>query len=151
VYECEVCGKQVERIFLVNIEGAQMNVCEKCAKGKSAVEVMAPRQRPSQQHQRQQVEGEGIEVVAGYGNRIRNGRDAMGISLKVLAERISEKESTLFRVENEKMLPNDKLIRKLEHELGIKLTEVTAKEIKKAASRKDEPVTLGDFMIKKKE
>jgi putative transcription factor len=98
-----------------------------------------------------QKEEGSVEVVPGYGRRIRNARDAMGLPLKVLAERINEKESTLFRVENEKMLPNDTIVRKLEKELNIKLTEVVAREGKSQSSRKNEPVTLGDFLVKKKE
>ena len=152
MYECEICGKQVARIFSVSIEGAQMNACENCAKGKEAVEIVENnRQSPGRQSQRFQKAEDSVEVVAGYGSRIRNARDAMGLPLKVLAERISEKESTLFRVENEKMLPNDKLVKKLEHELNIKLTEISVKEDKKSYSGKQEPVTLGDFLVKKKE
>ena len=47
----------------------------------------------------------------------------MGLSLKVLAEIINEKESFLARVENERAKPSNTLIKKLEKTLDIKLTE----------------------------
>ncbi len=150
MYDCEVCGKSVSTVYVVEIEGAQMNACEKCARGKSAIEVMGPEKEANKKHARPAAASkEEDEVIAGYGSVIRKARESFSMPLKVLAERISEKESTLFRVENMKMLPSAALVKKLERELGIKLTEKQVHEARKQGSGRNEPITLGDaFIIK---
>lgn len=148
--DCEICGRPTSKIYVVDIEGAQMNVCEACAKGKNATEIIDTGRQQRQPVQRSRQETNEEEVVAEYGKRLREARDAMGLPLKVLAERIAEKESTLFRVENEKMLPSEALVKKLERELNVKLTEKKEREQKKHVPGKNEPITLGDAMITKK-
>jgi putative transcription factor len=149
--DCEICGRPMAKVYVVEIEGAQMSVCEACAKGKNPLQIIDTRKPQHQPQHRaaERVEGE-EEMVEGYGKKLREARDRMGLPLKVLAERIAEKESTLFRVENEKMLPSQVLVKKLERELDIRLTEKSAAENKKHISGKNEPLTLGDTMITKK-
>ena len=89
------------------------------------------------------------ELVDDYGAVIREARARLGIPLNVLAEIISEKMSTLLRVENGKMQPNVKLTRRLEKELGIKLTEKPSGEGKPKQLGRSEPITLGDAAVKK--
>ncbi len=151
MYECDICGKQVSKIFVVNIEGATMNACESCAKGKEAIQVLDSSKQKAPSYKSAKPEQEEIDVVIGYGSIIRGAREQMGLPLKVLAERINEKESTLFRVENEKMLPNDVIVKKLEKELSIKLTEVSKKSKNVHGGGKNQPLTLGDYLIKKKD
>ncbi len=66
----------------------------------------------------------------------------------MLAERISEKASMLLRVEEQKTMPSDKLVKKLEKELGIKLFKEEAAE-KPPASSASEPISLWDAATKK--
>ena len=70
----------------------------------------------------------------------------MGLPLDVLAERINEKWSFLERVEHEKTLPDDKLCRKLEKELGIKLMVPVAVGAAVAAKSPSGGMTLGDIL-----
>ncbi|MEM3876096.1 MAG: helix-turn-helix domain-containing protein, partial [Candidatus Micrarchaeaceae archaeon] len=63
------------------------------------------------------------QIIDDYGETIRRARESMGLSLKVLAELLNEKESFLARIEKQKTTPNSKLIEKLEKTLNIKLIE----------------------------
>jgi putative transcription factor len=140
--QCEVCGKG-EGEYIAEIEGARLHVCGRCSKlGKILYSPPTTRHAP----QRQQKVEEELELVEGYGKRIRDARTKMGISLSVLAERINEKESFLERIEKEKTLPDERAARLLEKELGIKLLitfSAGAGETKKG-ERKE--LTLGDII-----
>lgn len=141
--ECEICGRKVENLYLIELEGAQMVACAECSKGAKVIEQLRTSQKV-EQARRPEKKLEEFQIVENYGRTIRRGREMLGLPLKVLAEKINEKESTLFRVENEQMLPGDKLARKIEHELSVRLI---AKEEANASSRtasKAEPLTLGD-------
>ncbi|MEM3839344.1 MAG: multiprotein-bridging factor 1 family protein [Candidatus Micrarchaeaceae archaeon] len=122
MYDCDICGRPAETVYIVEIEGAKMMLCGRCAKGKAPLQVVGP-EKGSEPGSRavNKLQLEEPELVADYGSRIKSARNSLGISTKVLAERINEKESTLIRVEGQRMLPNEKLRKKLERELGIKL------------------------------
>ena len=119
--DCEICGRSSDVLYVVDLEGARMSVCERCSRGKSIVSKIGLEQEtPTRTFAREEEPEE--EVVEGYGEKIRKAREALGIPMKVLAERINEKESNLIRVENERTLPTEKLVLKLERELNINLT-----------------------------
>ena len=146
---CEVCGKPTSTIYVTQIEGANMWVCASCAKGKKVVEnINLGRVETREQATRKQRGKEEEEVVEGYGEAIRKARESLTFSTKVLAERINEKESTLIRVEKEKTLPNVELTKKLEKELGIKLT-AKSETASKVSIKRDEPITLWDVADRK--
>jgi len=88
-----------------------------------------------------------MEVVDGYGALILGARKRMGLPLEVLAERINEKHSFLERIEHEKTLPDEKVARKLERELGIKLLqEVSSGTAVDVKDRQGKGMTLGDIL-----
>ena len=64
-----------------------------------------------------------------------------------MAERINERESTIIRVEKGERLPDDRLARKLEKELGIRLLVQEAPEGKRFSSSKPDSVTFGDSVV----
>lgn len=145
--DCEVCGKKSDELFLVEIEGAQMIVCGVCAKGKDIIQEYSNRKEEEPRFQRAVAPKDELEIVEGYGRVIREGRDSYGLSTKLLAEKINEKESTLIRVENEHALPDDRLAKKLERELRIKLIVKGSSDKKPYSSSKQNEVTLGDAAI----
>lgn len=148
--DCEICGRDAVTQNIIEIEGAQMSVCMNCARGKKVIDRIGPDPAPERgQWQRPRPSAEERELVDGYGTLIRHTREGMGLSLKVIAEKINEKESTLLRVEEEKMRPSDMLMRKIERELGIKLTESSAQPGGKVSIGRSEPITLGDAMTRK--
>ena len=155
--ECESCGSKIEddESYFVNIEGANLNVCFKCKRFGRLVRAPNPQQgranpsgSPYQTH-RPSSRPE-IELIENYGSKIRSAREKMGLPLNVLGEKISEKESFLDRIEKQKTRPPIPVIRKLEKELGIILTEETdnssAPEEKSFKKSSSHALTLGDIL-----
>ena len=62
-----------------------------------------------------------MELVEGYGNLIRSARRRQDLSHEDLGKKIGEKVSVLQKIETEKMVPDQRLSRKLEHTLKIRL------------------------------
>jgi len=142
--ECEICGAEGAG-YIILVEGARLTVCHDCSGAGKLLRAPAPPQSagPSPAY-RGKAE---MEVVDGYGQAIADARKRMGLPLEVLAERINEKHSFLERVERERTLPDEKLARKLEKELGIKLLQEVSSGV--AVNVKDgqgKGMTLGDIL-----
>lgn len=124
--ECEVCGNG-EGNFLAMIEGARMRVCADCARMGKILK-FPQREIPKsslqgQSSQMKQTSRAELELVDGFGGKMKNARMKMKLPLSVLAEKLAEKESFLERIEGEKTHPSISLAKKIEKELGIKLVE----------------------------
>ena len=161
---CEMCGSEVPRTKLVMVEGAAVNVCQRCEKfaASEAVktkdgEVVLPgvaerldtRERRRKERDIYETPGE-KELALDYSERIRVARQKMGMNQEELGRTINEKKGVIVNLENGSMTPNDKLAAKLEKTLRISLREVVEDkgEVKKADYSRG--LTLGDF-IKVKE
>jgi putative transcription factor len=134
---CEMCGKDVTFCKKVNIEGVLLEVCTECAKfGTEAKKGQAPvagpkpliEQRLERREMRKKqrdvyVDSGEEELVEDFAARIRNARSRMGMTQKELAAKLNEKQTILSKVESGGMRPDEKLIRKLQKELGIVLKE----------------------------
>ena len=151
MYDCEICGRKTDTLYIIDVEGAELTSCAKCSAGKDIVDTISPddekggARRPAQRSSSAPEE----EMVEGYGYMIRKARENMGLPITVLAERINEKESTLNRVEHGKMLPTASLTKKLEKHLGIKLTMVPEPEKRIGTGSRPGPITLGDAAERK--
>jgi putative transcription factor len=156
---CELCGKNVTFCKKVTIEGVQLEVCTECAKfgieAKKAPEkdpapkpVIAQRLevREKRSRQRDVLEGMGKEeLVEDFPARIRNARSGKGMSQKDLAMKINERLTVLSKIETGQMRPDDKIIRKLERELGVKLREkIVDTQVAKGMS--SSALTLADLI-----
>jgi len=151
--------------FKASIEGANMLVCGECAKLGSVVwearteprlkkvarrmsaPVLPPRRQPPISV------ADNLELVEGFGAKIRLAREQVGLSHQELGKRISEKVSVLRKIESGKMTPDNLLTEKLEHALRLKLLMPVSEpkvSSKALASRPASP-TLGDILKTKKE
>jgi putative transcription factor len=156
---CEVCGRQiVGKPHRAVIEGAKMIVCGNCVSLASSYWKETPQlgvKRTAKPLQRISVSGkkqppelaETLELVDGFGLRIRQAREAMGLSHKNLGRKIGEKVSVLRKIESGKMTPDHMLAEKLEHALKIKLL-VPPSEPKTPSAALSQPreITLGDIV-----
>ena len=156
---CEMCGKDVTFVKKVTIEGVMLDVCSECAKfgieSKKEVpkeqgpkpiiaqrlEVREKRARPRDVLEKFDSE----DIVEDYAQRIRAAREKTGMSLKDLAMKINERVTILSKIEAAQMRPDEKIIAKLQRELGIVLKEkvpevVAAKESTRAS------LTLADLI-----
>jgi putative transcription factor len=149
---CDICGR-TPVISQILLEGAKLLACGRCMKSGKIIHRFYEEgeQRPIIQ-QRPGAMDSGEEVVDGYGRIIKQARERAKIPISVVAERISEKESYLTAIENERLKPTVAVAKKLEKELGVKLLEKTESSIapSAAAARKSfkEP-TLEDMLEEK--
>jgi putative transcription factor len=81
------------------------------------------RQRRKQSKDIYEQSGE-KELAIDYHKRIQQARNEHGWNQEELGQKINERKSVISKIENKSMKPDDKLVRKLEKALGIKLMEV---------------------------
>jgi len=124
--ECEVCGSETEKLVEVLLEGARVLVCPNCAQLGIAVKKssFATEKKSTFFYKPTHSLNTGPEVVADLGVQVMKARQRAGLKREELAKKIFEKESVLHRIESGHFVPGDRLIRKLEKELGLKLTEI---------------------------
>lgn len=165
---CEVCGHKIygEPVRAL-IEGAKLMVCHECSKHGTII-YEEPKQKPAvplahgtrpplafqvRKPPKATVDTS-IELVEGYGDKIRRAREKVGLSHEDLGKKLNEKVSLLRKIETGKMAPDNKLGTKLEHILKIKLI-VPASDEKEPKAKiprtESRELTLGDlFQINNK-
>jgi putative transcription factor len=158
---CEMCGKDVTFCKKVVIEGVLLEVCTECAKfGTEAKKGQAPaagprpviEQRLERREMRKKqrdvyVESGEEELVDDYAARIRNARSRIGMTQKELAAKLNEKQTILSKIESGGMRPDERMIRKLQKELGIVLKERPPPEIEvRSTSSGSGSLTLADLI-----
>lgn len=157
--QCEMCGSVVDSELLrAEIEGSVINVCAKCSRyGKVIAKVkQAPVLKKSEQKKAQEkapaatpVDQSGeivFMIVPDYANKIKAGRERLGLKQEELAKRLNERDSLLSKIETGTVEPSMKLARKLEHFFNIKLIEEHKEEAQSKSSKDAKgEVTLGDF------
>ncbi len=147
--ECELCGENIDGVYVVNVEGVELRVCASCAKGKRVIYTENNTKKIDRSNKAykpvSRKKEEELELVENYGERIRKARENMGLPLKVFAEMINEKESLLKLVEKEQTLPTIPLTKKLEKNLKIKLEQSGEMQIDKSGQKKSGSATLGEF------
>ena len=162
---CELCGKDVTFCKKVMIEGVLLEVCTECAKfgteadkgrpplaGPQPVIEQRLERREKRQKQRDVYSDGGQEVlVDDYAALVRNARSRVGMTQKELASKLNEKQTIVSKVESGTIRPDEKLVRKLQKELGIVLKESPPPEVDvKSTSSGSGSLTLAD-LVKMKE
>jgi len=146
--KCELCGKK-KAVYKIMIEGAELDVCEKCAKhGKiiSRIESEYDLSLPNHSFKSEiKIETDDDELVADYAKRIQKACSKLGISHHVLAERLNEKESYIERIMHGKIEPDEKTVHKIERELHIRLLESARTNAVKLSNGLGD-ITLGDVI-----
>ncbi len=162
---CEMCGKDVPATRPMMVEGTKLSLCPACAKfgdeykaassGGSSDDgapysrsVIAERleKRERRMQTRDIYDGTGtVELAADYGRRIQQARVKKGMTPEDFAKSISEKKGTLVKVEAQSLVPDDKLIAKLEKALDIKLREAVQSGGEIGTGQRDS-MTLGNFV-----
>lgn len=135
---CELCGKDAGPTRPTYIEGTKLNVCQNCArfgddKGAGKGTVPAPtaaviEERLQRRERRMQTKDvystmSSVELVDDYGGLIRNARIRKGMDQDQFAASINEKKGIIAKLESNDMIPDEKLTKKVEKALNIKLTE----------------------------
>ncbi len=165
---CEMCGKQSDIIKTISVEGTTLKVCKECSRfgesseGKGGAKkgtvaapsrtVVAERLEARERRMRTRsiyADEDTTDLVPEYPRLIREARMARDWKQEDLAAKLNERASVIAKLENGSIRPDDTLLKKLEHELGIKLTEKVSVVKPEGGRSQGKALTLGD-MIKKK-
>ena len=147
ISECTLCGKNVNKLFLAEVEGSKIEICESCGKFGNLIEEVKPKEQKAEGlflKKAPELEENQEEMKSDYGKLIIQARKKMGLERKDFAMKINEKESIIKRIESQEMVPDEKLQKKIEGFLEIKLSEAYEKARLNNQPNK-ENLTLGDI------
>nr|MDO8080616.1 multiprotein bridging factor aMBF1 [Candidatus Freyarchaeota archaeon] len=170
---CEVCGQKIiGKAKKVIIEGANLVVCENCArfadsslkistkqpqkpkisKIASTQKIMAVKKPKTRSVVKKDFFSNSYELLDDYMDKIRIAREEKGLSHEELAKKINERVSIIKKIETGKMHPSEILIKKLEKELQINIyAPLDSKGVAVGSKEYRKGLTLGDVVkIKKK-
>jgi len=159
---CEMCGKEVPLTKSVIVMGSKLNVCPNCSKfgedyraNQSGTPISSTviEQRLERREKRMQTKDiyagtATVELIDDFGGVIREAREAKGMDLEAFASSILEKKGTISKIESNSLIPDDKLIKKIEKALGIKLTETVQSGVTVGGGNNSNRMTLGNFIKK---
>lgn len=165
---CEMCGKDVPGTRPMMVEGTKLNLCPNCARfgdsykpsnrmdegsvyssggvNRSVIEERLEKRERRMQTRDIYASSGGVELLSDYGAVVRKARLKTGMTEEEFAKSINEKKGTILKVESQTLVPDDKLVAKLEKALSIKLKEVVQDGGSVAGGSKSEGMTLGNFI-----
>jgi len=165
---CEMCGEDSLKAKRVFVDKALLMLCQNCAKfGKDAQgsgqavpqatgPVASPREAsrgidlsfgrgPDRTPKDGLDDGTAVTLVDDFYKRISLARNSLGWTQEELGKRLNEKKSVITAIESGKTRPDEKLRKKLERTLNIKLMKkVSETLVHKGASAK--AYTIGDVL-----
>ena len=162
--ECEICGKPVpeNNPIRAKIEGSVMVVCKECSK-LGTIQKAPPKpkyvkqnkgKKPANTRKRNYSRNDepSEELIEDFSFEVRKAREAKDWSREDLGRKINERVSVITRIETGKMTPDNKLTKKLEKALNIKLLEdVDNVDLNQFINSSSGERTLGNIMkIKRK-
>lgn len=149
---CEICGREITRGFLIELEGAKLIACDRCASmGTIIRRVYADEHvhRKQKQPNSKDKEKKELVLVENYGEVIRSAREQAGMSREDLAKKLHIREGYLHKIEEGELTPTDDVARKLEKILKIKLyRELNEEDAAVPLPEESETtqITLGDVV-----
>lgn len=144
--QCEMCGSETPTPSTIKVEGAELDVCEDCTDFGTEVQTQdasststkysTSSSSGSSESTTTRSSGGGggggsrgsdmfddiEELAADYDERIRQAREAAGLSQEDLAKELNEKASLIAKLERGSTLPSDSVQSKLERKLDVSLT-----------------------------
>ncbi len=149
---CEICGREITRGFLIEIEGAKLIACDRCAsRGTIIRRVYADDYEPRRQRRQERKDEEKKEMVLieNYGEIIRAAREKAGMSREDLAKKLHIREGYLHKIEEGELTPTDDVAKKLEKTLKIRLYRELKEDdaaIPLPEESENTQITLGDVV-----
>jgi len=175
VYVCEICGGTfVGKPVIVDLDGYKAMVCPSCArkllrrekketkvsiretKAEAPLKREPPRKPPKGIPTPKRRKVEEIEYVEGYGGKIREARESLGLTIEQVAAALNIKASLLRNIEAEKVIPPYEVARSIEKLLEITIIQRNPERSASAVPETAPPVsiksiTLGEIVeVKKK-
>jgi len=176
--QCEMCGAETANPNTVKIEGAELEVCDQCTDFGTEVKTDDGGASTSTKYStggssggtssstgstssRSTSSGGGRggrddmfddidEIAQDYDERLREAREAAGLSQEDLAKQLNEKASLIRKLEHGDTLPSDDVQRKLERALDVDLSAGGgASETEWEGGSASGEYTLGDVVERK--
>ncbi len=162
-----MCGKDVPNTLSMMVEGTKLNLCPSCAKfgdshgpsnrsdngaypstgaNRAAIEERLEKRERRMQTRDIYAANGGTELISDYGAVVRKARQKAGMNEEDFARSINEKKGIILKVESQSLVPDDKLVTKLEKALNIKLKEVIKDGEVVGGGPKSNGMTLGNFI-----
>ncbi len=157
---CEMCGRPLPVVGTIDVERAQMRVCQGClrfgkpvaepgpkpegATGRPGVQEGLRRRQARMSERRVPLEADEV-LVPDLGERVRRARQAKRLKVDDVARAINEKKSILHKIEAGSFRPDPVVTAKLERSLGIRLRE----KVESVDAPKPGPpgaITIGDLI-----
>ena len=150
-----MCGTESAILTARKTSGSVFQVCSNCSSMGSEPthrESIGHRAYVAQTLEKRQMKTRYLDIeaedvlVKNFGELVRRGREKLNLDHASLASKISEKKSIVASVEAGNMKPTEKLIKKLENFLKIKLTESVDLSSDTATSSSNQSMTMGDLI-----
>ena len=139
-----MCG-QDSYLRLVNVDGAELNVCKNCVKY-GEVKKKEVFRNPIIKNYDKKDQKE-FRIVKNYSDLLRSAREKKNISQEDFAKSINERESVVAKWEQGALKPRIGVARKLGKILGLRLIEEDKTEnVELEKEKKADGLTLGDFI-----
>ena len=151
---CELCGRESRGCRAALVDGVKMMLCPDCLRhhGSRVQESIRPStnveravfQRKKKSTPKDIYKDMEKELVSNWSDVIKKSRKKKGLTREELGFKIEERTVTISKIENGDLRPSDKIVKKLEKELGISLFE-TVKEVT-TVHHSSAGMTLGDYI-----
>lgn len=112
------------------VDGAKVILCESCynrvdysARILTKPKTRIPLSRRPKQRRAISPLSESIELVDGYGSKVRAAREKLGLSQQDLAKKLNERVTLIKKIEQETFRPSEAMGTKIENFLRIKIFE----------------------------
>jgi putative transcription factor len=116
---CELCGREVDSLKKVKIEGATLKACDSCAEMGEEVKTKS-KSKKKKKKTRKKRSSEDV-LVNDYGERIKSARESEQLSIAEVADDLNEKESLISKIEKQDLKPDKPLADKLSKKFGVTL------------------------------
>ena len=172
--QCEMCGAEKASLTTTKVEGAELELCDGCKDFGTEVRTessssSSTKYSTSSSSGSSGSSGSGSsgssssggtarrrdmfdnmdEIASEYDQRIREAREARGLSQQDLANELNEKTSLIRKLERGDVLPSDDVRKKLEGKLDISLVEGDDDGDSDWSSGASTTTTLGDVVKRK--
>ena len=153
---CEMCGAESPSLESRKVSGSILRLCSSCGVTGSQASyrdsighrafVAQTLEKRQQKNRYEEIETDEFVLAKDFGAIVRKAREKAGLDHAALASKISEKKSILTSVEAGNMKPNEKLTKKLENYLKIKLTEKVETTVSPQSPKSGKALTMGDLL-----
>ena len=155
--QCELCGREGQGFRPAIVDGVEMVLCQNCMVHGKGIDRPTSRSDGTQSSILGRIKKPRVkdvykdmdeELISNWSDVIRNARKKKGLTREKLGFEIGERTVTISKIENGDLRPSDKVVKKLEKFLDIKLVE-RVKDVSPNTNRGSftrTGLTLGDFI-----